>query len=272
MDSRQNTILISQIQKIVGIIMIIYSIIDYIILFIPPNFANREWQINIINQIVGQGIIPLLGLVLFFTGCWIVESSGMSERNDGWIKLKLGMMVLSSILGLIFLLIVPLHGSNVMSAKAEAVEQINQQVGQAENLKAQVEKRKKQLKEIVKDEKTLNANITQLEEAIKKGQVPEDQIAAVKKQLEIFKSAKDNPKGFEELVDKQAQEFENQMQNKLREDKLQAEKQTQAQAVKLGLKTGSSSLLLGIGYTAIGWLGLKNMIFPTINRRPTSGR
>lgn len=267
MDSRQNTILSSQILKIVGIVMIVSSIIDYIILFTPPNFASRAWQITTTNQIVGQGMIPLLGLVLFFTGCWILESSGMAERREGIGKIKIGMVILSIILGLIFLLIVPLHGSNVMREKAEAFEQINQQIGQAENLKTQVEQRKKQLKEIVKDEKMLNATIGQMEEAIKKGQVPENQMAGIKNQLEILKKAKDNPKGFEELVDKQAQEFENQMQTKLRDDKLQAEKQTQEQAVKLGLKTGSSSLLLGIGYTAIGWLGLKNIIFPNMNRR-----
>ena len=57
--------------KLVGLVTIISALLDYLILVIPPDFANPQWQLATTTQLVDRGIVPLVGIALILTGFWI---------------------------------------------------------------------------------------------------------------------------------------------------------------------------------------------------------
>ena len=54
--------------KLVGLVTIISALLDYLILVIPPDFANPQWQLATTTQLVDRGIVPLVGIALILTG------------------------------------------------------------------------------------------------------------------------------------------------------------------------------------------------------------
>lgn len=44
--------------KTVGLILIVSALLDYVILAIPFNPLQREWQLSFTTQIVDRGVIP----------------------------------------------------------------------------------------------------------------------------------------------------------------------------------------------------------------------
>ncbi|MGL5508435.1 MAG: HpsJ family protein, partial [Microcoleaceae cyanobacterium] len=60
--------------KIVGLIMIAATFLDFIVMLIPPDFLNRVWQINLVTQFVDRGIIPMIGIALLLTGIWMTDT------------------------------------------------------------------------------------------------------------------------------------------------------------------------------------------------------
>ncbi|WP_416675891.1 HpsJ family protein [Egbenema bharatensis] len=69
--SRPITPLVALTLKVVGIVITLSTLLDIVILSIPFQLAERDWQIDFVTQFVDRGIVPLLGIVLFLTGFWI---------------------------------------------------------------------------------------------------------------------------------------------------------------------------------------------------------
>ena len=235
--------------KTVGLVMIVSSLVDFLVLAIPPSGVDplqKEWQLNLTTQLVDRGIIPMVGISLLLVGYWIGESFGSSrtEQNSTVSNLRFWALLLSSLLGIIFLLVVPWHLNNVRLQSKQAQEQIEQGATQAET---QLESQTSQIDAILGDEQKLS----ELERAIKSGQVQGQDLArlqALKQQIENFKN---DPEALNQRID--------QAKIKLRTEKQEKEKRVRSEAFKLGLRTGLSSLLLGIGYTVIGWMGLRSL-------------
>jgi hypothetical protein len=248
--------------KVGGIILLLSFLIDFIILLFPFQPTDRGWQIGLATALVDRGIVPMVGLGLLISGYWADSFEG-DER--GGFDLRLPAFVLSSILGLMFLLIFPLHLNNVRQASAQTVEQIGKQAEQQENvlntrlteflnndqIKARLEQEKAQAKaqlsEIVKDEQ-------KFKQAQESPNVP----PAVK---EVLKKAKTDPQAIDQFIAAQGdpQKRADQEKRQIREQKENAEKQAKDQAWKSGLRIGMSSLLLSIGYIIIGWTGMRSM-------------
>ncbi|MBF1991137.1 hormogonium polysaccharide biosynthesis protein HpsJ [Fischerella thermalis] len=251
--------------KVVGIILILSFLLDFVILLFPFQPTNRLWQIDLATALVDRGIVPLVGLAMLFAGYWAdITEDGRSSGID----LRFPALVLSSILGLMFLLIFPLHLNNVRQASVQQVEQINKQADQAETqldnqlsqvqaqlsndqVKTELEKQKVQVKaqltEILKDEQ-------KYKQALESPNVP----PPVK---EVLKKAKQNPQELDKFIAQQSdpQQVANQRRNQIRQSKEEAEKQAKQRAWKSGMRIGMSSLLLSIGYIIIGWTGLRGM-------------
>jgi hypothetical protein len=233
--------------KIVGLIMILSSLLDYIILAIPsPGVSplKSEWQLALTSQLVDRGIIPMVGIALLVTGYWIANSVGASEAKSSVQDLRFWAFILSSLLGLIFLLLVPLHFNNIRLQSDAALKQINQRATQAET---QLDNQTKQVDALVKDPQ----KHSELDKAIASGRVQGEQLVrlqALKQQLQTFKQ---DPQSLNQQVE--------QAQTKIRGERLEAEKQTRTGALKLGLRTGLNSLLLAIGYIVIGWTGFRSL-------------
>ncbi len=253
--------------KVVGIILILSFLLDFLILLLPFQPTDRAWQINLATALVDRGIVPLVGLGMLFIGYWMNEATSDGDRPQP-VDLRFPALILSSILGLIFLLIFPLHLNNVRQASAQTVNQINQDAEQAENQlknqlsqfqaqlnndqgKAQLEQLRNQARsqfsELLKDDQ-------KYQQALNNPQIPPAQ-------KELLKKFKANPQELDKFIAQQTdpQGLANQRLSQIRQRKEEAEKQAKDNAWKSGLRIGISSLLLSIGYMIIGWTGLRGM-------------
>jgi hypothetical protein len=251
--------------KVVGIILMLSFLLDFLILMFPFQPTDRGWQIDLATALVDRGIVPMVGLGMLFTGYWI-DSAG--DGGSQGIDLRVPALILSSILGLMFLLIFPLHLNNVRQASTQAVSRITQEADQAENqlkgqltqlqaqlgneqVKAELEKQKSQVKaqftELLKDDQ-------KYKQALENPQLPPAQ-------KELLKKFKANPQELDKFIAQQSdpQGLANERLNAIRQRKEEAEKQAKQSAWKSGVRIGMSSLLLSIGYMIIGWTGLRGM-------------
>jgi ABC-type multidrug transport system fused ATPase/permease subunit len=252
--------------KVVGVILILSFLLDFLILLLPFQPTDRAWQINLATALVDRGIVPMVGLGILFAAYWI-ENASNGDRSPT-IDLRFPALILSSILGLLFLLIFPMHLNNVRQASAQTVNQINQDAEQAESQlnsqlaqfqsqlnneqgKAQLEQVRNQAKaqftELLKDEQ-------KYKQALENPQLPQAQ-------KELLKKFKANPQELDKFIAQQTdpQGLATQRRTQIRQRKEEAEKQAKDTAWKSGLRIGISSLLLSIGYIIIGWTGLRSL-------------
>ena len=163
--------------KIVGIICILSFLLDFLFLLFPVQIADKLWQINFARNVVDRGIVPLVGVGILLTAYWIDSTDDRPQA----LNLKLPTFIFSSILGLFFLLIFPLHLNTVNQVKVQALERVNNESAQLEaqvktqldqvqsqlgndQVKAAVERQRmalkeqlgNQLNELVKDEQRYN--------------------------------------------------------------------------------------------------------------------
>ena len=256
--------------KLVGIICIVSFFLDFLFLVIPFQPTDKLWQINLCRNLVDRGIVPMVGIAAMLTAYWFdsVDEGGRPSPFN----LKLPTFMIASLLGLIFLLIFPLHLNNVNQVKIQTLTRIGQEADQLENqvknqlaqvqtqlgndqVKAAVEKQRTELKEqlstqlgeLVKDEQKYN-------QALNNNQLP----AA---QKDLLKQYKTNPKALDDFIAQQTdpQQLANQRITQIRSQKEQQLEKTSDDAIK-ELRTGLSSLLLSIGYIIIGWTGLRSVV------------
>ncbi|MCY7382585.1 MAG: HpsJ family protein [Microcoleus sp. CAN_BIN18] len=262
-NSRQFSSVAARTLKVVGIILILSALLDCIVLSLPgetSDIINRGWQLAAATQIVDRGIIPLMGIALLMTGFWVDSSSGVSiERRNFWVDLRFWALLISSLLGLIYLLLVPIHLNNTRLELRDALAQVDKEAGQAEvqlegqikseQFKAQVEQlksqRRSQIGALLQDE-------GKLQEALKSPDVPKELKA-------VLQESKNDPKALDKFLEQQAQELPNQARNEIRTRKQQKEKELRTRSRNSSLQTGISSLLLAIGYITVGWTGLRSM-------------
>jgi hypothetical protein len=252
--------------KVAGIILILSFLLDFLILMLPFQPTDRSWQINLATALVDRGIVPLVGIGMLFVGYWM-DGFADGDRPKP-VDVRFPVLILSSILGLIFLLIFPLHLNNVRQASAQTVNQIAQDAQQAENqlegqlsqLQAQInnEQGQAQLEQLRNQARNqfneLLKNEQSYQQALNNPQIP----AAQKELLKKFKA---NPQELDTFIAQQTdpQALANQRLTQIRQRREEAQKQARDNAWRSGLRIGISSLLLSIGYMIIGWTGLRSM-------------
>lgn len=232
--------------KVVGIILIISSLVDYLILAIPFNPLSPEWQIAFINQIVDRGIIPMLGMGFLVAGYWIIDSvegdSGGGKIN--FTDLRFWSFLLAGLLGLMFLVFIPIHISTLGKAQAQALLNIEQSATQAEG---QIEAQLDQVTQLLED----TAQQEELKQAIESGQVEGEQLQRLQGIYDDILELQQDP----DAVKNQADEARNQLETRRKE----AENQAKLTAFKSGFRIGLSSLLLSVGYVLIAWNGFQSI-------------
>ncbi|HAT14121.1 MAG TPA: hypothetical protein DCS91_11600 [Microcoleaceae bacterium UBA11344] len=262
-NSRQFSSVAARTLKVVGIILILSALLDCIVLSLPgetSDMINRGWQLAAATQIVDRGIIPLIGIALLLTGFWVDSSTGVSiERRNVWLDLRFWALLISSLLGLIYLLLVPVHLNNTRLELKETLVQVEREAGQAEGqLEAQMksEQFKTQIEQLKSQRRSQIAALLQDEgkmaEALKSPEVPKELKA-------VLQESKNDPKALDKFLEQQAQELPNQARNEIRTRKQQKEKELRTRSRNSSLQTGISSLLLAIGYITVGWTGLRSM-------------
>lgn len=238
--------------KLVGAITIAASLIDFITLLFPANFGNRAWQVVTVTNLVDRGIVPLVGIALLFTGYWIDTSIGKSARRSNLaMDVRFWTCLLSCLLGLIFLLTTVFHQNNVRFQLREDLSQVEAGVEQATaelegRLNADLSQRKAQIDALLSDE-------DQLQSAIDSGSLDEAQLA----QIERFRS---NPQELDSFLTSQVSEAEEQLKIRIGEQQQSETSQIRLNSRKGLIRVTLSSLLLAIGYTFIGWSGLRRLL------------
>lgn len=243
--------------KLIGLICIVSFLVDAFTLLIPFNPTDRGWQINLTTQLVERGIIPLVGMAFLFAGVWIDSVADASGKSASiWQIVKLVALGLSGILGLLYLLIAPLHVNNVRLQSNTAIERVAEQAKQAETqlnsdaFKNQVEQRrtliKNQIGELLKDDQKFN-------QAVNNQQVP-------KEVRDILQQSKANPQVLDDFLNQQAKSFSNQTLTQIRERQQQLESQAKTAALKSQAQIGISSVLLAVGFFMTAGTGLRGLV------------
>ena len=87
--------------KLLGGILLISSLIDYLFLLIPLELQDQNWQINLTNSLVDRGIVPLIAIALLLIAWWINDNNNEKSGTN----IRLPVFIISSILGLLFLIL-----------------------------------------------------------------------------------------------------------------------------------------------------------------------
>ncbi|MDX2097298.1 MAG: HpsJ family protein [Leptolyngbyaceae cyanobacterium bins.59] len=249
-DSRQLASVVSPLLKIVCGILYISFFVDVASLIYPSRLLDRQWQLNFATQVVDRGVVPLVGLALLLTALWMDSAAGNLFRQRLWKNLGLAAFILSSLLGLVFLLLIPFHLNNVNFVSGETLKRIGQEATTAESqLEAQIQQQQNQISTILGDSRRLD----ELDKAIKSGQVQGDQLAQLQQLQQQLQQFRQDPQALK----KQVEEARKRDLTRIRERKLQLEKQAQSDAGRSALRTSISSFLLALGYVSVGWLGLR---------------
>ncbi|EKQ69735.1 hypothetical protein OsccyDRAFT_2379 [Leptolyngbyaceae cyanobacterium JSC-12] len=245
---------ISLMLKLVGAILILTSLIDYITLFTTIDFQNKQTIITFTTGVVDRGFIPLVGSILTGLGLW-TESGDASTGSQASPMLRLVVFVIASILGLMFLLIVPWHVLTVRDAASTEVSELGKR---AETLKTQVETQVKQLK--AQGPQQLEAQLAEIERSINSGKFSGDQLAQAQREKERLRGLKADPKALEATMEAQIAPKRTEELSRIESDAKKAKELTETNAMRSALRTGLNSLLLAIGYIILGWTGLRQML------------
>ncbi|NEO53985.1 MAG: hypothetical protein F6K54_13420 [Okeania sp. SIO3B5] len=232
----------AQFIKLAGLILIIFTLINYILLLFPLNLGDIEWRLNFTTQLVNQGILPILGIALMFAAYGFEDIVGVSKAQPqiGWNNLKFWVCLVSLFLGIIFLLLIPLHITSALAGSNQAIEKVNQDAVDAQ----------KQLEERLSQQQ---AQITNL---LKSNQRIEDFVGDVElteDQLETFEKFKNNPAALEA----QTKAIKDELTKQIEAKRLEAEQRSQLGVFKSTIKTGLGSLLLASCYLTFGWGGMR---------------
>jgi hypothetical protein len=243
--------------KTVGAILIVSSLLDYITLAIPFQPLDSQWQIAFTGQIVDRGIVPMVGMAFILVSYWIENSVNRTTPSSGF-EIKIPVFILSLFMGFVFLILVPLHLNNLRLVSTDALAQLEQRADEAEN---RISEQYEQLSEISADPQRLElleSRIKELDNAIGSGQFqgqslnPQQlqRLEETRQQLQNFRELANDP----EALDARLKE----LQTQLLDQKKERESRAKTEAVKQGVRTGLSSLLLAIGYLVMGWFGLQS--------------
>jgi hypothetical protein len=245
----------SLVLKLTGVILILSSIIDFIAFVYPFNWQDTAWALTFVSNIVDRGIVPLLGMMLILIAYWIENVSGGTAQKSRF-DLRLPIFGFATLLGLLFLLFVPTHFSNLNTQQGLLLKQIDQGASQGEE---QIKGFLSQVNTLSQNPQLLNQQIEQRNQAITSGQAQGQ--ALNPQQLESLRQQRDQLQGLKELS-KNPQEYQKKvagikktLETQLLDRRKKAENEVKDKIFDQILRTCLSSLLLAIGYSTIGWLG-----------------
>ncbi len=236
--------------KTAGAVLILSSLIDlvFMLLFPPENLGTdiNQWWLYATSQLVDRGLLPLVGIAFVVTGDWIkiVSTEDGGEHGNGW---RIGTFSFASLLGLIFVLIIPFQGITTNTFKEKELKSITERVTQIEK---GLQEETKQINAQGKDK--IKQQITLIDNELKSGAAQGQRAAELqlnKSRLELFVN---DPKKFAEASEKNLEQ--------LRKQRSKAESQANERMLKTGVRTGLASLLLAIAYITIGWTGLRRVL------------
>lgn len=221
---------------IVGLLLVLTFFLDFVVQLSSPQFSSVEWQVNVMNELINRGVVPLIGLTLVYTGYWYQKLGGSSPPTPtnlaAWQDPKFWTFVLATLLGLLFVLIIPLHFSKLGELVGQTVQQVDQQAAQTE---LQLQQEQQRIQSAV--------NSGELDKLLKNPQLPSNQQA-------ILQQLKQDPEALDKQVKQQLAEVKKQQDEAVS----RAHKEAWLTRTRMELR----SIVLAIGFAVIGWTGLRD--------------
>jgi hypothetical protein len=236
--------------KTAGAVLILSSLIDLVfMLWFPPEnlvLEGSRWWLYATSQLVDRGLLPLVGIAFVVAGDWIriVSTEDGGDRGNSW---RIGTFSLASLLGSIFILIIPFQVITTNDFKSQDLKKIGEEVTQIEQgIKSNLQQISAQSKDKIK------AQIVTIDKELKSGLAQGERLSGLqitKSKLELLLT---DPKKF-------AQESEQNLQQ-LQKQKQKQEALASERMIKTGIRTSLASFLLAIAYITIGWTGLRRVL------------
>ncbi len=229
----------SLVLPIVGIVLLLTVVYDFGVRLFTLAGDKPDLQLNFLNELIDRGVIALLGLALVYAGFWInqiltkaVPNSAPETAPAPWHNSQFWTFIVASLLGLIFLLLIPFHFSTsgqILSASSTRADQ------QEAQIKFQIQQQQQEIQSILAS--------GQLDQLLQQKNLPADKLA-------ILQELKKDPKAFDKKAAQQLDEMKKQKQQALD----QVGKEVSLNRWRAEIR----SLLLALGFIAIGWTGLRD--------------
>ncbi len=232
----------SLVLPLVGIVLILTIVFDFTVQLFSLDFSKPLGPFSLLNEFVDRGVILLIGVALVSAGFWLnnalvrpaTEPKNLNTSPFG--NPQFWAFILASFLGLIFLLIVPIHFSlsgPVANQEVEVtINKANQQEAQAKYVFQQQQ--------------------DQANKVIASGQI--DQLLQQKnltaEDFAVLQALKQDPKAVDKKVAQSLSELKTQKQQKI--------DQINNGVILNRWRVEIRSALLALGFVAIGWTGLRD--------------
>lgn len=244
-----NPTIISLALKAVGTVLLVSSMLDYLVMLVPPQFGNAEWRFQFTTQFIDRGIIPLIGTSLIMLGLWI-GGVGDRQRADGGVlkPITLGVM---GVLGFLYLLMAPLHIIDAGKASASATRQLNNQTSQVEQqLEFRLEQERAQISGAIENPEALTA---QFNEALNQEGISDTE----KQRIEELKANLDRFRADPAALQTQQEQARNVALAEIQERNQAERNRISLQFNKSRLRVGLSGFALAASYLLIFWTGFR---------------
>jgi hypothetical protein len=243
--------------RTVGCILVLASLADYVALFSPPfEFSNKTKLVMGLTQFVDRGAFALVGMALYYISSTFETLAGLPNSAKPLVSLRFWIMLLSTLLGILFFVSVPLQFTNMTKVADDSVKTMSDKFAKdEEGITSQVEERQAKLAELIKDKAKFDLYLQQVTAAINSPDLPKDQKAGAEKVKKDLQELQADPS----KLPAKAQESKNDALNQIRAEKQSKENEIRGEASKVSLRSGFLGMLLAGGYTLIGWLGLAEM-------------
>lgn len=239
--------------KLAGLVLILGVLVDFIVLVVPPNFTDSAWLANLISEWVGRANIPLMGLALIIFGIWVGQGAGIGtearggKSAKGWLVWSL---VLSGLLGVVFLLMAPIYFRSSQLASAAETRQINQQATAAEEqLNSQLEQQRSQVSAVLSNQELLEQLQQRMQAA---SQLSQQEQTFLQQVQQILQEVKNDP----QALDKKVEEARQQGMQQIQAEQQKAITNLTDEMRKSRIRIPASSLLLSLGYFIVAGGGL----------------
>ncbi|MEB3229502.1 MAG: HpsJ family protein [Leptolyngbyaceae bacterium] len=246
--NRQLSPLLSLACRSTGMIMVLASLVNMGIGPWPYNFQDREWLLSsFTSPVVEQGIIALVGVVLIVGSCWLDSLMGDTQAPSSaqtsaalW---TLIVSVISVCFSFFFLLMLFLHMWNLFPWRSEQIAGIAEETAKLETqLQDQIEQQTNLIRTYWEDTALRQS-------AIEQGQLSNEEIA-------FLEGLDNNPDGFN-VIEEGLQSRLSETQVNLNLQRQEQQNDVAQRVLRSALRTGSDSLLLTLGFGAIGWTGMR---------------
>lgn len=252
LSTRQLSSLVSLTFKAVGVVMILGTLIDVVIVPLPYDLQDPEWWLRFVTQVVERGVIPLVGVALFLAGNWVDSLAGKPlQVSASWRSLQFWILVLACLLSVTYLLFTAFHINNVLRLRSQELSAIAEQaVAEEQELENRIEAEIGQSRQNIQ---RLLQSPELREQAISQGLISEEEV----QRLNEFEQNPEQLEAFLEDLDQQAESLRTERQTEIGVRREEAAAQVRRNTFKAGLQIGLSSVLLAVGYAIIGWTGLR---------------